>query len=457
MKSKKKKTSVTRRDFAKSALAASSFLIVPRSFLGGAEQPPPSEQFVVAGIGAGGNMCRHDLRRLIEYGARVVALADPWEPPEWAGPAKEWRQKYYPDAKIYRDYRELLDKEKSVDGLAIATTDNWHAKVSMDGMRAGKSVYTEKPLTRTVSESRALARAASKYGVATQMGNNGHAGEWIRLICEHIWDGTIGPVREVHAWSDRAGTYWPQGVGRPGETPDVPKQLDWDLWLGPAEQRPYHPIYTRQKWRGWCDFGAGALGDMGCHILDPVYWALKLGHPKTIESTTTVHPPYVRRETFPTAALITYQFPSRGDMPPLTIKWYDGGLQPPVPKGFPAGRKLPTNGTIFVGDRGVMLNEVFQMPEFLPESLGKDNPTPKKVLPRSVGHHTEWIRAGQGKKVTCGANFDYSAGLTEFVLLGTIASRVAERLEWDGENMRITNHEEADAMLHHKYREGWEL
>jgi predicted dehydrogenase len=452
-----KKHALSRRHFLKKSALASGVFIVPRRFLAGADGTPPSEQFRCAGAGAGGNMCRNDLRRVIdEAKGSVVALADPWKLEQWQGLAKENRQELYPDATIYRDYREMLDKEK-LDGIVVATNDNWHAKVSMDAMRRGLNVYTEKPLALTVAEVRMLAKAAKKYKVATQMGNNGHAGDWIRTTCEHIWAGTVGKIREVHAWSDRAGTHWAQGIGRPTDTPPVPKELDWDMWLGPAQKRPYHPKYTRLVWRGWCDLGTGALGDMGCHILDSVYWGMKLGHPTTVEATTTLHSPEAKRETFPVAAHITYQFPARDDMPALRLKWFDGGLQPPAPPGFPAGEKLPPNGVIFYGDKGIMYQSVFQYPKFL--GALAEAPKPKETIERCPSHYLEWVREGKGSGKPCGSNFQYAAGLTEMVLLGTIAARVggAERLAWDGDNMRFTNHEAATAMLSREYRKGWEI
>ena len=237
----------SRRDALKLGTAVTAFTIVPRHVLGGAGQTPPSEQLNLAGVGAGGNMCRHNLRHFVDRKQNVVALADPWDRSEWQGPAKEYHEKYYPKAKIYRDYRELLDGEPEIDGVVVVTPDHWHAKITMDVLRRGLPAYTEKPLTRTISEARALKKAAQQAGVATQMGNNGHATEWIRRDCEYVWDGTLGPIREVHAWTDRAGTYWPQGIGRPTAAAEVPAELDWDLWLGPAAHRPYQEAYTRQK------------------------------------------------------------------------------------------------------------------------------------------------------------------------------------------------------------------
>ncbi len=447
----------SRRDALKLGTAVTAFTIVPRHVLGGAGQTPPSERLNLAGIGAGGNMCRHNLAHFAERKQNIVALADPWDPSEWQGPAKDYHKKYYPDAKIYRDYRDLLDGEPGLDGVVVVTPDHWHAKITMDALRRGLATYTEKPLTRTISEARALKAAAREAGVATQMGNNGHAGDWIRKTCEYVWDDTLGPVQEVHAWTDRAGTYWPQGVGRPTTAAEVPAELDWDLWLGPAARRPYQEAYTRQKWRGWVDFGAGALGDMGCHILDPVYWSLKLGHPTSVEATTTVHPEAVRKETFPTAAVITYRYPAREEMPPVRIIFYTGGLRAPRPEIFPVDYKLPANGAILIGSKGSMLAEFGQQPVLFPKSLAEQNPTPKQVLARGPDHWTDWVDAARGTGVTCGSNFDYASGLTEMVLLGTIAARVAEPLEWDGENMRFLNNDAANGMVHHEYENGWTL
>ena len=432
-------------------------MIVPRHVLGGAGQTPPSERLNLAGIGAAGNRCRQNLKHFVDRKQNVVALADPWDHAEWQGPAKEFREKYYPQAKIYRDYRELFDKEQGLDGVVVVTPDHWHAKISADALRRGIPTYTEKPLTRTISEARILKQIARETGLVTQMGNNGHAGDWIRRVCEYVWGGMLGSVTEVHAWTDRAGNYWRQGITRPGDTPAVPSSLDWDLWLGPAQHRLYHQEYTRKKWRGWVDFGAGALGDMGCHILDPVFWAMKLGHPTRVEATTTIHPQEARDETFPTAAIITYRYPVREDMPPLRVHFYTGGLRAPRSEVIPASYSLPTNGAIFVGSKGVMLSEFGQQPVLFPESLALENPIPQQVIPRGPDHWTEWMDAVKHGDRSCGSNFDYAADLTEMVLLGTIAARVAEPLEWDGEAMRFTNHDAANAMVHHQYRDGWNL
>jgi predicted dehydrogenase len=447
----------SRRKFMGSAAALSAFTIVPRHVLGGEGHVAPSERLNLAGIGAGGNKSRYTLTELVDLGQNIVAVADPIDFDGWMTVAQEAYKTSYPNAKMYRDYREMLDKEPDLDGLIITTPDHWHAKITLDAMARGKHVYTEKPLTRTISECRMLLDASKRSSVATQMGNQGHAGEWIRRICEIVWAGVIGDVREVHAWSDRAGTFWQQGVARPSDTPKVPANMDWDLWLGPAPARPFHPIYTPITWRGWCDFGAGALGDMGCHILDPVYWALKLGHPDSIEATSTLEAEPTWGETYPTASTITYRFPARGDMPPVKITWYDGGLQPPLPEEFSADRKFIENGALFIGDKGKLYSPTFETPEVFPAALASAAEHAPRVLPRSPGHCAEWVGAAKGDGTKCEAGFDYSTGLTEFILLGTIAAQVNERLEWDGPNMKILNNPKADELVHHKYRSGWSL
>ncbi|MCJ7674823.1 MAG: Gfo/Idh/MocA family oxidoreductase, partial [Sedimentisphaerales bacterium] len=275
------KKNFTRRDLIKAAGAVAAFTVVPRHVLGGAGQTPPSEKLNIAGIGVGGQG-GSDLNALSSQ--NIVALCD-----------ADWRQaggafKRYPNARKYKDFREMLDKEdKNIDAVIVATPDHVHAVASIAAIKRGKHVYCEKPLTHSVYEARALAQAAREHKVATQMGNQGQASEETRLMCEYIWAGAIGPVREVHVWTDRPlrglhDVYWPQGVNRPTETPPVPENLDWDLWLGPAPYRPYHPCYLPFNWRGWWDFGTGALGDIGCHSIDPVFRALKLGHPTSVEA-----------------------------------------------------------------------------------------------------------------------------------------------------------------------------
>jgi hypothetical protein len=326
-------------------------------------------------------------------------------------------------------------------------------------MKAGKHVYCEKPLTHTVWEARQMTTIAREQKVATQMGNQGQASEATRRLCEIVWDGAIGPIREVHIWTDRPnqgllGEYWPQGVNRPKDTPTVPETLAWDLWLGPAPVRPYHPAYLPFKWRGWWDFGTGALGDIGCHSFDPIFRALKLGHPLTVEACST----RVNQETYPLGSTVQYEFPARGEQPPLVFTWYDGGLRPMRPKELPPGRPMSEGGYMLVGDKGKILNG-----RLLPEALRQEYKEPEKTLPRSKGHYVEWIEACKGGKPG-GSNFDWAGPLAEVVLLGNVALRMNLReeinrmkLAWDAAQMKFTNLDDANQYLTKKYREGWAL
>jgi len=313
--------------------------------------------------------------------------------------------------------------------------------------------------------------AARHAKVATQMGNWGHAKEDIRLVCEWIWDGAIGNVREVHAWTNRPGGWWPYGIDRPAEEPPVPTGLDWDLWLGPAAHRPYHPAYLPFIWRGWWDFGSGALGDMGCHILDPVVWALRLGSPETVEASSaklnTRATPFgaemaagkVHPETTTAAAIVRWEFPARGDMPPVCLTWHDGGLMPPRPDELESGRKMGDNdgGVLFIGDKGKMMCGCYGSdPQLLPESAMKAYKQPPKTLPRSVGHYKEWVRACKGGEEAC-SNFNYSGPLTEIVTLGIAAIRADRKLRWDADKMEFSNAPEANRFLSPVCREGWSL
>jgi predicted dehydrogenase len=333
----------------------------------------------------------------------------------------------------------------------------------MRALKLAKHVYCEKPLTHTVWEARQLAQAAREHKVATQMGNQGQASEGTRRLCEMVWDNAIGPVREVHIWTDRPSNglfnvYWPQGVDRPQDSPPVPKTLDWDLWLGPAPLRPYHLAYLPFKWRGWWDFGTGALGDIGCHACDPVFRALKLGHPLSVEASST----RVNKETFPVASMVTYQFPARGDMPPVKLVWYDGGLRPPRPEEIDEGGEMGTNGHLLIGDKGKILSNRRDY-ALIPDKRDKEYGDPPKKIPRSPGHYQEWIDACKGGKPG-GSNFDWAGPLTEVVLLGNVALRLQmkeeltrKKLLWDGPNLRFTNSDEANKYLRNEYRQGWSL
>lgn len=434
------------------AAAVTAFMVVPRHVLGGPRHIPPSEKLNIAGIGVGGRG-GSVLQGVVSQ--NIVALCDV----DWRHAAGAFKR--YPNAKKYHDFRQMLDKEeKNIDAVTVATPDHIHAVASMAAIKRGKHVYCEKPLTHSIYEARSLAEAAREYKVATQMGNQGQASEETRLMCEYIWDGAIGPVREVHVWTDRPlrglnDVYWPQGVDRPEDTPPVPEGLDWDLWLGPAPYRPYHPAYVPFKWRGWWDFGTGALGDIGCHRIDPVFRALKLGHPTSVQAFSTL----VNKETYPVASIVHYEFPARENMPPVTLTWYDGGLRPPRPDEMDEGEQMGTNGILFVGDKGKMFEH-----RLIPESRRKQYGKPPQVLARSPGHFVEWIEACKGGK-PAGSNFvDHAGLLAEVVLLGNVALRpelrealTRTKLLWDGRNMKIANVSEANEYLRREYRNGWTL
>ena len=340
---------ISRRAFIGGTAAAAAISIVPRDVLGGPGRTAPSQKLNIAGIGVGGQG-QWDLENVSSE--NIIALCDV----DQARAQDTFKR--YPKARRYRDFRVMLEKEKQIDAVVVATPDHVHAVATMTAIKMGKHVYCEKPLTRTVYEARAIAEAARKAGVATQMGNQGMAFEGNRLINEWLWDGAIGDVREVHAWSDRpthnGELFWAQGVDRPKETPPVPSTLDWDLWLGPAPYRPYHPAYAPFAWRGWWDFGSGGLGDMGIHNLAPVFSALKLGAPTSVHASSTL----VKKETLPLASVVHYQFDARDGMPPVKLHWYDGGMLPPRPDELEDDREMSReDGLVFVGDKGKMYVE----------------------------------------------------------------------------------------------------
>lgn len=418
-----------------------------------------NERLNIAGIGVGGmgaanlNACSKE---------NIVALCDV----DSAYGGKTFQK--YPKARTYLDFRDMLDKEdKNIDAVVIATPDHTHAVIGMECIRRGKHVYLQKPLAHSIYEVRMLTEAARKHKVQTQMGNQGHSSDAIRMLNEWIQDGAIGPVREVYAWSDRpvGGDPWSDFpvMARPKETPPVPESFDWDRWLGPVAYRPYHPIYHPMSWRGWWDFGTGALGDMGCHILDPAFWVLNLGHPERVEAVTTHCIAEVAAETYPRASVVRYEFPARGDMPPLKLTWFDGRLLPPRPKALEPGRKLGTNGALLIGDKGTIMHGSHGAGgvRIIPETQMKAYERPAKSLSRvkdgSGGHERDWIRACKDGK-TASSSFEYGGPLTEMVLLGVLAMRLKNTmLEWDPVNMKVTNCDEADKYIRPAFRKGWTL
>ncbi len=453
---------VSRRQVIGTAASLAALTVVPRHVLGGPRHVPPSEKLNIAGIGVGGQGAG-DIQNVSSE--NIVALCDV----DRAHAAETFKR--YPKASAYSDFRVMLEKEgRNIDAVVVATPDHTHAVATMMAIRMGKHVYCEKPLTHSMHEAREIAKAAREAGVATQMGNQGHSGEGIRLICEWIWDGAIGPVREVHGWTTHA--VWPQGLERPKETPPVPETLDWDLWLGPAPSRPYHPAYAPALWRGWWDFGTGGLGDMGCHNLDPAVWALKLGAPSSVEASCSIFVPTItwdkpfNTESYPRASIVRYEFPERQGMPAVDLTWYDGGLMPARPKELEPGRFMGDRlgGLLFIGDKGkILCGSYGNTPRLIPEAKMRAYQRPDRTLPRSIGHHAEWIAACKGGK-PAGSNFDYAGPLTEMILLGNVAVRMSLQLQakglklaYDGANMKVTNLPEANDYMQRAYRDGWML
>jgi len=325
-------------------------------------------------------------------------------------------------------------------------------------MKKGKHVFCQKPLTHTVYEARRIAEIARETGVATQIAVGNQASEDTRLLCEWIWSGAIGPVREVHNWSSRP--FWPQGIERPKDSQPVPAGLDWDLWLGPAPDRPYNHIYLPFVWRGWTDFGCGALGDMGSYSFDTIFRVLKLEAPSTVEASSTDR----YDETYPVASMVTYEFPARADMPPVKFTWYDGGLKPPQPpellqtsqrNGY---TEEDNEGLLFMGDSGKILCRFSGgHPHLIPDSRMNSFQPPPKTLPRSPGNEREWLDACKGGKTKPGGNFEFSGLVTESLLLGNVASRAGQKLTWDRSALKVTNSETAQAFVRPARRSGWEL
>ena len=524
-----KKDPITRRDFvadvAKVGSAAYAFHIVPRHVLGGKGYTPPSKLLNIAVVGAGG-MGVSNAEAV--SGENLVAFCDvdpaymerqimgvPGQT-QTRPPSAErvmLREKFQKATK-YVDFREMLAKQRDLDAVIIATPDHMHAPVAAAAMRAKKHVYVQKPLTWSVWESRLLARLARENKVVTQMGNQGHSREGTRRIVEWIRAGVIGNVKEVHIFTDRPARFWAQGLPRPAAMPTPPTGsstpaptgpvmtrgsvgqmrnaiaaamhaadttpppgLRWDLYLGAiAEDIPYHPVYHPFTWRGWVDFGVGALGDMGAHLVDQAYWALELTQPTSIEGTSTlwgtetVPPPAgsgadvrptVRQVSYPMATTVHYNFPANKNRPAVKLFWYDGGLYPPRPEHLPDEITLVSEGgAIFIGEKGILVHETYgDNPRLFPVSVAEAGAAIPRTIERITDRHEmNWVKACKGE-ATASCPFDYAAALNETMLLGIVAIRAGQgrKLYYDAENMQFTNGQDANKFLTREYRKGWEL
>lgn len=449
------RTSFTRRQFLTTTTTAASGLFLTgslahRTFAATAPRKvSPNEKLNIASIGSAGQGATDTDGCASE---NIVALCDVDENKLRERGAK------YPKAKHYRDYRKMLEEMKEIDAVIVSTPDHHHAFAATMAMKLGKHVYCQKPLAHSIWEARRMQEIARETKVVTQMGNQGHSYESTRRLVELVRAGALGDVAEVHVWTDRP--IWPQGMDRPeGEDP-VPPTLDWDLWIGPAPMRPYKaqwpdkkPVYHGFNWRGWWDFGTGAVGDMACHNCDAAYWALELGQPLTVEAETSG----VNAETPPKWAIVRFEFPKRGKLPPVRLTWYEGGKKPS--RDLADGAELPGNGTLMLGSKGKILFRDWNPNDFrlLPEDQFKDYQSPPKSIPRAPeGPYQEWITACKGGPM-CLSNFDYAAPLTEFVLLGNVAMRTGKKIEWDANKLQATNCLEAAQFIRNEYRDGWTI
>ena len=434
------------------------FNILPGSLLRGAEALQPNGKVNVAGIGIGsrGGAVVGEVAAL---GHNIVALCDVDE--KYA--AKEFSR--YPNAKRFTDYRVMLDKMgKEIDGVIIGTPDHTHAVIAMEAMRHGKHVYCEKPLAHSVDEVRKLMAAGHQHKVVTQLGNQGHSSTSIRRLCEWVWAGAIGQVHTVHAGCDAFKNVYCQipNLAKVRERHDVPGTLNYDLWVGPVEFRPYSPLWVPWNWRGWMHFGGGVIGDWICHVVDPAYWALDLGAPSTVQAEVMDYDLEKHSLTYPPGSKITFEFPARNDRRPVKLVWHDGNMTIPKPKDFPADEKVPGTGAILFGDKGMIVHgshgasNCHLLPEGLMEQYSGKKAPPEKIQ-RVKGHAWDWVEAIRtGRRA--GSNFDYGGPLTEVAMLGLIALRFpGETLKWDGKAVRFTNNQAANGYIQSKYREGWTL
>jgi predicted dehydrogenase len=466
------KIGLSRRDFIKtSTLSAAGFMIVPRHVLGGKGFVSPSDKVNVGMVGVGGKGRQNTANLLQLDDVQVTAIADPanyWNLEDFyyrfeagRGPVKKLVEEHFrkqtPGFKLaeYIDFREMIEKEPSLDAIVCSTPDHTHAYISVMAMRAGKHVYCEKPLTHNIWEARLIKNVANETGLATQMGNQGHSTDGIRETVEFLRDGAIGRVTEAHAWVP--ATRWiPELKGVPlGSSPLPEGYSDWDIWLGPREERPFHKAYSPVTWRDFWDFGCGALGDFGCHDMDAATWAFNLSAPESVE----IFPAgYSDAAITPYGEIGYYHFKEQGKQAPLKLTWYSGGLRPQLHESLPPDFKLPSRGSMFVGDKGIILNDGGERkPQIYPEKLRDSYTPPQPSIARSNGHYRDWIDAIKGGP-KASSNFDYAADLTEITLLGVLSLRLGgKKITWDAQNLKAEGIPEADPLIHEPTRKGWEL
>lgn len=507
MTSEKTGTTLPRRDFLRNATAtAAALTILPGGSYGKSRKISANDRVNLAVVGVGG-MGRANLQALSSQ--NIVALCDvDWgfadsrfadipnqitqaqqrmqdasatadQKSRAADSIKNWQllQPQLTKAARFTDYREMLAKQKNIDGVVVATPDHMHALIALAAMDLGKHVYVQKPLAWSVEECRRLSQKATSSKLQTQMGNQGHSSDDARLVNEYIQSGAIGTVSEVHVWTNRPLVYWPQGIPRPAPGTDtknlpwnmdgvmkraaasfgsypVPDKLAWDLFLGCSRQVGYHPIYHPFNWRGWTDWGVGAIGDMGAHLIDSSFWSLDLDMPTTVETTST---PY-NHDTYPMASTTYYEFPAKGSRPAVKLTWYDGGLTPPKPEEIGAEELNKGGGVLYIGSKGKLMHDTYGFnPRLLPKSLHDAVGKPPQTYERiKTSHEMNWVDAIRGTQKTT-SPFEYSARLTEIMLLGVVALNAGKKIEYDGAAMKVTNVPDSDALLKRKYRAGWEL
>jgi predicted dehydrogenase len=448
----KKPPTLTRRNFLRATGASvTAFTLVPRHVLGATNQAAPSEKLNIAGIGVGG-MGAGDIDA-VAPGNNIVALCDVDTKRSGATFAK------FPDARQYQDFRKMFDEmEKSIDAVVVATPDHTHAVASMAAIKRGKHVYCEKPLAHSVAEGRKLMKAAAEHKVVTQLGNQGHSFGSIRDFCEWIWDGAIGQVHTIHAGCTAVNSGIDR-LPRLKEEHQVPSTLNWDLWLGPAMDRLYNPVYLPGAWRGWVPFGNGTVGDWTCHVVDPVFWALDLGLPKTIHAEARDYDFKTQGDAYPKGDIITYEFPAKGKRGPITMRWYSGTERIPRPPEFSEDEKPVGTGALVVGDKGSIVYGSHGAGglRIIPQEKMDAYKRPERTLPRIRSHQQDWLDAIR-KGGKAGSDFSYGCPLSELAMLGVIAIKLAgTKLEWDAERMRFTNSSEANQYVNPPARAGWEI